>query len=143
MKPLTAVSPLGITQLQGDYLYINVHAYPTKPRYICAFETHAHTIDLQYIISGGEYIDHLRVTELTPAGCYDPSRDVQFYEKPESTTTIWLHAGYWAIFFPEDGHRPMISDGVHDRVYKAVVKIDTRLVSMGTYLPAIDNLTEC
>ena len=46
-----------------------------------------------------------------------------------SGTRLNLGAGYFAIFFSEDGHRPQIKDGKNDSVLKAVVKIHRELLS--------------
>jgi len=54
-----------------------------------------------------------------PTEEYDPETDLQFFnDEPE----IWLptHPGFFAIFFPEDAHMPLISSGL---IHKVVVKI--------------------
>lgn len=128
---LNEKSPLGITELRGDKLFVNVHTYPTKTDEDCRFEGHRNMIDLQYIIQGGELIDwHLKEDLLTD-GPYDVEKDFQFYKCPAklSGTRISLKEGHFAIFFPEDGHRPQINDGQNDSVLKAVVKIHRELLA--------------
>jgi beta-galactosidase beta subunit len=46
----------------------------------------------------------------------------------QSLTRMHLTAGYFGVFFPEDGHRPKLNDGIHKGVYKAVVKIHRKLL---------------
>lgn len=123
---LTEASPLGIQSLRGEDMYINIHAYATKPRERCRFESHRHTIDLQYVISGGEFIDYADTAALKPAGDYMPEKEVQFYEPFASDASISLEAGWWAIFFPEDAHRPQINNPKHENILKAVVKIPVK-----------------
>ena len=48
--------------------------------------------------------------------------------QPQTLTRVHLKAGYFGVFFPEDGHRPKIQDGIHQGVYKAVVKINRALL---------------
>ena len=50
-----------------------------------------------------------------------------FNRLPDRTIGFVIGAGQFVIFFPCDGHRPKIKDGIHDSVLKAVVKIPTKL----------------
>lgn len=131
LRELNEQSSLGITELRDDKLFVNVHKYATKPELDCRFEGHQNMIDVQYIIKGGEFIDWYLKEDLVMDGPYDDEKDFQFYKYPSklSGTRINLKAGYFAIFFPEDGHRPQINDGQNDSVLKAVVKIHRELLS--------------
>lgn len=124
-------SSLGITELRTNKMFVNVHTYQTKPESDCRFEGHRNMIDVQYTIKGGEFIDWYLKENLVADGAYDEEKDFQFYKNPSklSGTRIPLKAGYFAIFFPEDGHRPQINDGQNDSVLKAVVKIHRELLS--------------
>jgi biofilm protein TabA len=143
---LTESSPLGITELRGRNMFINVHTYNTLPLSGCRFEGHRNTIDVQYIISGGELVDWVLKEELQADGPYQIEKDFQYYlapqsfmtadtenlaeavQKPNPSTRVHLKAGYFGVFFPEDGHRPKLNDGIHKQVYKAVVKINRALL---------------
>ena len=130
LRALNERSPLGITQLRGDKMFVNVHTYRTKLESDCRFEGHRNMIDVQYIIKGGELIDwHLKAT-LEEDGSYLFKKDFQYYHTPSilSGTRVHLKSGYFAVFFPEDGHRPQINDGHNDSVLKAVVKIHRDLL---------------
>ena len=131
LHELNEQSTLGITELRGDKLFVNVHTYLTKSDEDCRFEGHRNMIDLQYIIKGGEFIDWHLKDDLVADGAYDEEKDFQFYKCPSklSGTRISLQAGHFAIFFPEDCHRPQINDGTNDSVLKAVVKIHQELLS--------------
>ena len=131
LRELNEQSSLGITELRDDKLFVNVHKYATKPELDCRFEGHKNMIDVQYVIKGGEFIDWYLKEDLVRDGPYNDEKDFQFYKYPSklSGTRISLQAGYFAIFFPEDGHRPQINDGQNDSVLKAVVKIHQGLLS--------------
>ena len=131
IRELNEQSSLGITELRGDKLFVNVHTYLTKSDEDCRFEGHRNMIDLQYIIKGGEFIDWHLKDDLVVDAPYDVENDFQFYKCPSklSGTRISLQAGHFAIFFTEDGHRPQINDGKNDSVLKAVVKIHRKLLS--------------
>jgi len=129
LKKLPENPSLGIIQLRGNEMFVNVHTYATKLASLCRFEGHRNMIDVQYIISGGELVDWSLKEELIEDGVYDVERDFQFYQTPEekSTTRVHLRPGYFGVFFPEDGHRPQIQDGSEIDVVKAVVKIHRNL----------------
>lgn len=130
LSKLNDKSPIGITHLRDDLMYMNVHTYSTKPRNDCRFEGHRDMIDVQYMISGGELIEWVLKANLIEDGEFDEDRDFQYYHRPESPspTQVRLAPGHFGIFFPEDGHCPKIADGTHDSVYKAVVKIHKSLL---------------
>lgn len=127
---LNEQSPLGITQLRGDKMFVNVHTYLTKSDEDCRFEGHQNMIDLQYIIKGAELIDWHLKENLVGDGDYLIEKDFQYYHTPStlSGTRVHLKSGYFAVFFSEDGHRPQINDGTYDSVLKAVVKIHKELI---------------
>jgi len=129
LRGLDEASPLGITELHGEQMFVNVHTYATKAEADCRYEGHRGMIDVQYIIKGGELVDWHLKEELLPDGDYDADKDFQFYRTPSSSsgTRIHLQAGYFGVFFPEDGHRPQIHDGQNESVLKAVVKVDQAL----------------
>jgi YhcH/YjgK/YiaL family protein len=119
-----------IHQLDGDRLFVNVMRYGTVPPEQSRFESHRRYVDLQYTIAGAEQIEVRHASELKPDGAYDPETDLQFYQAPVSAPAkVDKQPGWFSIFFPEDAHRPKISDGKHDAVYKLVVKIDVSLLA--------------
>jgi YhcH/YjgK/YiaL family protein len=87
---------------------------------IAKFECHNQNIDIQLCINGKEQIGWKpRSNCIFPKGDYQEEKDVLFYnETPD--TYFQLTDGQFAIFFPEDVHAPMISEG---RVKKMVIKV--------------------
>jgi YhcH/YjgK/YiaL family protein len=130
LREVNEESTLGITEMRSDKMFLNVHTYQTKPESDCRFEGHHNMIDVQFIIKGGEFTDWHLKENLVADGAYDIEKDFQYYKCPSklSGTRISLQAGHFAIFFPEDGHRPQINDGQNDSVLKAVVKIHRELL---------------
>ncbi|MGE3309534.1 MAG: YhcH/YjgK/YiaL family protein [Limisphaerales bacterium] len=129
LSSLPADPPPGIHQLQGEDIYVNIHGYDTLPAEQCRYESHRRFVDLQYCIRGGELIDWQLVSTLKPAGPFEESKDVQFYEPGASLTQIQMVPGSFAIFFPSDGHRPKRADGIQPSVFKLVIKVDHRLLA--------------
>ncbi len=113
----------GIYELRGQDMFVNVHGYDTLPEDQCRFESHRQYIDLQYCIRGGERIAWQLTSELITDGGYNPDKDFQYHKTTTATTILTLTPGCFAVFYPEDGHRPKQYDGVNQRVWKLVVKI--------------------
>lgn len=118
----------GIHPILGDKMYANVHGYETLARPECKFESHQRHVDLQYCITGSELIDWQLTSRLTPAGGFDEPKDLQFYEPVDVQTVVHMTPGAWAIFFPEDAHRPKVTDKLSPRVWKLVIKINRELL---------------
>lgn len=84
------------------------------------FECHNKNIDIQLCINGAETIGWKpRESCVSPKGEYNDEKDVAFYNDAPDTH-FNLKNNQFAIFFPEDVHAPMISDGI---VKKMVVKV--------------------
>lgn len=130
LQALGEESPLGITPLRGDKMFLHVHEYSTKKISECRFEGHRNMIDLQYMISGSEIIECADKRKLIADDEYDCYKDIEYFIEPEKIvlTKLHLNAGSFAIFFSEDAHRPQISDGYSDSVFKAVIKIHRDLL---------------
>jgi len=84
------------------------------------FECHNNNVDIQLCITGPEVIGwRPRSSCASAKGEYNAEKDVLFYnDSPDMHFT--LNDNQFAIFFPEDVHAPMISDGV---VKKLVIKV--------------------
>ena len=91
-----------------------------KGRQGARLESHRRYIDLQYTVAGSDMIGY----ETKPA-CradekgYDTESDIEFYA---NSPAVWLPvpAGSFAVFFPDDIHAPLGTDG---QVHKVVVKV--------------------
>lgn len=128
LRSVTPSTPLGITKLQGDDIFANVMSYQTLPPEQCRYESHRKYVDLQYTITGAEVIEWLDSKGLTLDGGYDEAKDLQFYRSAPTLTHVHMLPGCFGIFFPSDAHRPKVSDGKHDQVFKLVVKMNLDLV---------------
>jgi len=95
--------------------------YVTKSRDKCTFETHKKYIDIQLIVEGCESIDYASAMSLEEITPYDRANDCTLYDGDGSE--IKLEPGSFAIFYPEDAHRPGILDGISMPVRKVVVKV--------------------
>lgn len=110
--------PDGRLEIDGDAIYAMVIRGPGKAPDEALLETHDRHLDVHYVIAGEDQVGWKARTRLsTPA--VRTGEDVAFYaEEPDVVTP--LGPGDFAIHFPEDAHRPMVSPG---DVHKVVVKI--------------------
>lgn len=113
--------PLGRTDLNSD-VYVAVSEYTTKNPEDAFFESHREYIDLQYIISGKEYIGLSNDTSIPVKTDYDPKKDIAFYNFDGGKMLLATPEKYF-IFFPEDFHRPCIKVDDQSIVKKIVIKI--------------------
>lgn len=124
--------PLGVTEIDGTSLFVNVQEYATRPVEEFKVEGHRKYFDIQVILSGDEligmvtYCDTFAVDEP-----YDAEKDVIFFapsampflSKPgASPGKLILTAGEFVIFSPNDLHAPCLTNESVSDVKKIVVK---------------------
>ena len=114
--------PDGKIEIDGANMYAVLNTYSTSPAENLSFEVHRKHIDLQVLLSGMEDIDvsqDLDDTRVIQA--YSDESDTALHDTPENWSTIVLRPGNFAVFYPDDAHRPGGGDG--SSVRKLVVKI--------------------
>lgn len=116
--------PDGEYEVQGRDLYAVVVSYDTEPAEQRRFESHKKHFDVQIVVEGKERddvavgVDVLKVSE-----AYDDKKDFQFYEQPGEYLSFPLVPGRFAVYYPNDAHRPNCNlDGV-SRVRKICMKV--------------------
>ncbi len=110
----------GKYELEGKDLYFSVLSYDTKEPKL--FEAHDKYADLQYVVEGKERMDYAPRAECTAAGEYDEVKDVVKLSA-EKFIPLSVKSGEFAIFFPDDAHRPNVADGEVTSNKKLVFKI--------------------
>ncbi len=115
---LNAIQPATKVRLKGEELYVNFEQTEPKTKEQARLEAHNKYIDIQLPLSDTETIGYAPRADLSSA-TYDVQKDITFFsELPEEYMS--LKPGMFAIFFPQDGHAPAISQ---NGVRKAVVKV--------------------
>lgn len=102
-----------------------VSEYTTKEVNENGYEAHRKNIDIQYLLKGKEKIAYLPVEELSEIKPYSEETDAVFYNavSDHSPSNLALRLGYFAIFFPQDGHMPCLCISKPEAVKKVVVKV--------------------
>ena len=110
---------------------MGVESHKTEPAADRKLEGHKKMIDIQFEIEGKE--EWLGVETIFEAGpCVEsyPERDLYFYESGKNgESKVYFTTGRFAIFFPEDLHRPLCQgESGSLQLRKAVVKVPVEKV---------------
>lgn len=96
--------------------------YETKPEAEKKLEVHRKFIDIQFIVEGDEKIYFGDIADFEVKIPYDGVKDAEFLRGNLRECAV-LKKNEFAVFFPEDAHKPgCISDAV-SAVKKVVVKV--------------------
>ena len=115
--------PVGQILLDGENVIANVQQYETGRAEYLKFEARDCYFDIQYVISGQEYIVMADRKRMTACGEFDERNDVAFYEEPEISGSVLLLAGDFAVIAPEEAHKPRCAAGQSMPVKKIVLKV--------------------
>lgn len=108
--------------IEGDTIYAMLMSYDTEPESVRSFEAHRKYIDVQCILSGREIIYWAPLEELSPKGEYSDEKDIVFLSG-DARARLQLTPGSFAVFYPEDAHKPNCAWDGSERVRKVVVKV--------------------
>lgn len=115
---LNAQEP-GKMELDGKDLVVNFSIAKGKTKEQAQLETHKNFIDIQIPLSCTEVMGYTPACNL-PEGEYNAEKDITKFAMP-SEAYIPVHPGMFAIFFPQDGHAPCISE--EESIRKVIVKV--------------------
>lgn len=101
-----------------------VSEYETKMENENGYEAHRKNIDIQYLLSGEERIACLPIERLKETKAYNEETDAAFYATDFKPQEMTIGNGYFAIFFPQDGHMPQLCVDKPMKVKKVVIKIE-------------------
>ena len=129
LKYLQQVNPdiaVGTYQINPRVKAI-VSEYETKRENECGFEAHRKNIDIQFLLKGSERIACLPIEKLKETHAYSEEKDAAFYNSDAKPLEMTIGDGYFAIFFPQDGHMPQLSIDNPMDVKKVVIKVNSTL----------------
>ncbi|MEB2786367.1 YhcH/YjgK/YiaL family protein [Algoriphagus persicinus] len=112
----------GIHEIQGRDLFVMVTSYSTKKPEEVHFENHKNYTDLQYVVSGREYIGLTGLQNSKIRTPYEMERDITFYDVTNSSNLL-AHPGTFFIFFPHNLHCPALKIDQPKDVKKIVIKV--------------------
>lgn len=101
-------------------LFLNLTVAKGRGKEAAVLETHIDMIDIQIPLSCEETFGYTPLCDL-PAFEYNAEKDITKYGETLAQTYVTLKPGQMAIFFPQDGHAPCISDQAE--IKKAIFKV--------------------
>lgn len=114
------------TYLLNSRVKVIVSEYETKKVNGYGYEAHKKYLDIQCILNGQERVSCLPVERLKETKPYSEEIDAAFYSADikHQPSYLSLQPGYFAIFFPQDGHMPQLCVDEPQMVKKVVVKVE-------------------
>jgi len=111
----------GRHEFKNGMFYL-VQSYESKLEADTFYESHRKYIDIQYVTSGKERHYVANISTLTVRDGYNEEKDLIKYDGKASSLVV--EAGYFTIYFPEDGHMPNARVGSEpEAVSKVIFKI--------------------
>jgi YhcH/YjgK/YiaL family protein len=107
--------------IDNDRIYAIVQEYDTKPMSEGFLEIHNRYLDVQFLVSGEEWIGYAPLAGQLIQTPYDHAKDAALLKGPSEP--VHVRAGQFAIFFPHDAHQPCRTLGASVHVRKVVVKV--------------------
>lgn len=112
------------TYQEFDHYYIKVMS-PETLEVSDIIESHQREIDIQILLRGTEKIRIFSEESVTIKSDYNPEIDCTFYTpNSDPHSEVVLQPGYFAMFFPQDIHNPLIANNTIQSLKKIVVKLD-------------------
>lgn len=116
---LGALAP-GHYPIMGEDLFAIVEHLPGRTRADAPLESHRRYIDIQLVVEGVDEMGWKALGDChDPVGDYSAERDIRFFR---DAPAVWIAtpADHFCIFFPEDAHAPLVSEG---SIRKVIFKI--------------------
>ena len=111
----------GKYEICGQDLYVSVQEYETREEGL--LEAHNQYIDIQCMVEGVEKIYYAERQELEAETAYDENADVQFLKDTDDCLEFLFRAGEFAVFFPQDAHKPSMNAAGKAKAKKLVFKV--------------------
>ncbi|KID02430.1 hypothetical protein PU00_11745 [Hafnia alvei] len=115
---------VGEVEIDGRNIYAQIIDMTTRPKKDNRPEVHRRYIDIQFLAKGEEIIcvaaerGNNKISESLLA-----ERDIIFYHYVNDESELTMIEGSYAIFFPQDVHRPGCIKNKATSIRKVVVKV--------------------
>ena len=119
LNPLFAEVVEGSYPIKDKDVTLKLSLTKQRTKESAFLETHIEMIDIQVPITCAETFGYTPLCDL-PAFEYDAENDITKYGDTPAQTYVTCKPGQMAIFFPQDGHAPCISE---KDIKKAIFKV--------------------
>lgn len=116
------------TYLLNSKVKAIVSEYETTKVNECGYEAHKKYLDIQCVLKGAEKLCCSPIERLKETKPYSEEVDAAFYtaDIQHQPSYLILLPGYFAIFYPQDGHMPQLCVDDSPIVKKIVVKVEIK-----------------
>ena len=113
------------TYLLSSRVKAIVSEYETVSVNECGYEAHKRFIDIQCVLRGEEKVFCLPIERLKETKPYSEEIEAAFYSADINLqpSNLIIQPGYFAIFFPQDGHMPQLCIEKPQMAKKVVIKV--------------------
>ncbi|MED5017258.1 YhcH/YjgK/YiaL family protein [Paenibacillus chibensis] len=108
-------------------MYALISKIRTKPASMQSAEKHECFLDIHFVIEGEEMIGWQLQNDQTVPFESHPDQDYSLYTELGEESMIRLAPGMYTVLFPEDIHRPGLTEAEPSDVRKVVIKINRNL----------------
>jgi len=114
----------GKYEIKGNDIFIIISNYETSQEEEKKPEVHRKYIDIQYIFEGVELIKVATdIGNCDIYSQYNEENDIMFYTHARNESSLVMNKGDFAVFYPQDIHKPGCSYLEKSKIRKAVIKI--------------------
>lgn len=111
---------VGRYEIEGEDCFVLFVEATKRPQAEAKLEVHDRYIDVQLLLEGREGFGWKpRAACVQPQGVFNQQNDILLFDDPYDRV-VEASAGELVIFFPEDGHAPLVGEGT---VRKAIIKV--------------------
>ena len=116
---LFALTP-GRYNIIGDDLIAIIEHLPGRTREVAKLEAHRRYIDIQMVLDGVEEMGWKPLTDChNPVSEHSMEKDIRFFHDAAASWIV-TPPDHFCIFFPEDAHAPLVSNG---QLRKVIFKV--------------------
>lgn len=123
LKALPADIACGKYPIDGEDIYAVVQRYETMDASELLWECHDKYWDIQYVVAGKETILWAERDMIGNWNAYDEANDCRVAHTNCTGVPLTLSNGQFAIFAPQDAHKPKCVTDTPSHMVKVVVKI--------------------
>ncbi len=116
-----ASMPAGHYSIDGDNVFLKLQEGPMKSKAEAKIERHHKMIDIQLPLTEDETYGYTDLTNHEDVD-FDEAGDIGFLPELAPQSYVTCKVGMFAVFFPQDGHAPMIGD-TSKKIKKAIFKV--------------------
>jgi biofilm protein TabA len=108
----------------GSGLMLNVSSKDSSEPSANRYEVHKKFLDIQIVLEGEERCFYAPINTLAADGAFSDEKDIGFFKDPAGNGVSFpLLPGNFALFFPQDAHKPGCHLNGKKAVRKVVVKV--------------------